>query len=93
MIQVIITPEAITEMGIKHTTNIAIMELKKGLTDYRSLIFVEGVSNVQIVNILKVILSRVDTAFSIVTRVPPDKVHVLTEDSEVSIRYLDAELN
>lgn len=93
MLQVIITPEAINDMGIKHTTHIAISELKKGETDWRSLVFVEGISNVQIINILKMILARVDAAFSIVTRVPPDKVHELTEDGEVQIRYLDAEIN
>ena len=93
MIQVIITPEAIKDMGIKHTTHVAISELKKGQTDWRSSIFVEGISNVQIINILKMILARVDTAFSIVTRVPPNRVHELTEDDEVQIRYLDVELN
>lgn len=93
MIQVIITPEAINDMGIKHTTHIAISELKKGQTDWRSLVFVEGISNVQIINILKMILARVDTAFSIVMRVPPDKIHELTDDGEFDIRYLDAELN
>lgn len=93
MIQVIITPEAIRDMGIKHTTSVAIAELQRGQTDWRSLIFVEGISNVQITNILKTILSRVDAAFSIVTRVPPARVHELTEDNEVQIRYLDTELN
>ena len=59
----------------------------------RSLVFVEGISNVQIVNILRIVMSRVDAAFSIVTRVPPDRVHEFTEDTELQIRYLDAELN
>ena len=99
MVQIIFTPEAINEMGIKHTTNIAISELKKGqaeineLAAWRSLVFVEGISNVQINNILKAIFVQVDTAFSIITRVPPDRVHELTEDSEVQVRFLDAELN
>ena len=93
MIQIIITPEAIETMGIKYTTSVAIAELKKGQSDWRSLIFVEGISNVQITNILKQILSKVDTAFSIVTRVPLMSVPELTGDNEVQMRYLDAEMN
>ena len=93
MIQVIITPEAVRDMGIRHVTSVAILELKKGQMNWRSLIFVEGVSNIQISNILKSILPKVDTAFSIVTRVPPERVHELTDDGEVEIRYLDAQLN
>ena len=93
MIQIIITPEAIETMGIKYTTSVAIAELKKGQSDWRSLIFVEGISNVQITNILKKILSQVDAAFSIVTRVPLMSVPELTGDNEVQMRYLDAEMN
>lgn len=93
MLQVIFTPEAIEAMGIKHTTSVAILELKKGRTDWRSLVFVEGISNVQIKNILKMILSQVDAAFSIVTRVPPESVHEFTGDNEVEYIYLDAKMN
>ena len=94
MIQVIITPEAIKTMGIKHVTHVAISELKRlPSSDWRSIIFLEGVSNVQIANILKTILAKVDTAFSITTRVPSDKLHAFTDDTEVQIKHLDAQLN
>ena len=94
MVRVIITPEVIRDIGIRHTTSAAISELKRDeQSDWRSLIFVEGISNVQIANILKKILSQVDTAFSIVTRVPLVRVPELTGDTEVQIRYLDTELN
>jgi len=93
MTQVIFTLEAIETMGIEHTTLVAISKLKSGQEDWRSVVFVEGISNVQIADILKAILLGVDTAFEIFTRVPLEHIHELTGDNEVEITYLDAKLN
>lgn len=93
MTQVIITPEAIRATGIKYTTSVVISELKKGQEDWRSVVFIEGISNVQIADILKEILSQVDTAFEIFTRVPIDEFHELTGDNEIHNIFLDSKVN
>ena len=77
MIQVIFTPEAIQNMGIRHTTFAAITAIKqrKPKEERSLLIFVEGISNVQ----THVPLEQLH----VFTEGNP----------EVDIRYLDAEMN
>ncbi len=95
MDQIIITPEAIEAIDIKYVISTVIGELKRGNpADWRSIVFVEGISNAQIADILKPILLSVDAPFDIFTRVPLDKIHELAGGNEVEdIRYLDIEMN
>ena len=94
MIQVIITPEAITTMGLQYVAKRTVSEINmQPESAYASLVFVEGISHVQVLNILETVMKRMDKAFSIVTGVPPDEIHEFTDDTEVRVRRLDAEMN
>ena len=92
MEQVIITPEAVKVLDIDRIVSFTITELKSGdPTAWRSVIFLEGISNAQIADILKPILLSVDAPFGIFTRVSPAGIHVLAGDNEIRDKYLDIE--